>query len=337
MFEGDQGTDDVFNKTIVPFPMEPLIESDNPSDEILWGCISEFKNNGVSPPEKYALFLYKLLDKKRVEALVVSNYDLAEECDMISSKIQKALKEKEIISKNDEIMGELYQRYKLLTLKKKEIVKKYNTMVEEFKLDSAKKLDDIINKHKVEMEELREKWKNDDFLRQFNKPSTRLLQLREMEKSMAISKMYSKAKETKSIADQMQKEESQKAQQKIAAQMEKERSKLKLTHNKEILVHSEYEKKTIAKLQQEMERTLNPIENALLQLKAKRSPVKKLVSSNTNFDEKDATLFSPRTRTMYSQFRKQSLPSRLHVVPETPPISKKKTDSARSGLKTNLQ
>lgn len=76
--------------------------------------------------------------------------------------------------------------------------------------------------HTKQNKEFKEKWQNPYYLLQFNHPSTELLEKRDLEKRMAISRYYDEARIIQNEADNLQLEEEMKRQQIIEKKMERD-------------------------------------------------------------------------------------------------------------------
>ena len=146
---------------------------------------------------------------------------------------------------------------------------------------------------------------------------------------MAISRMYQKAKEMRSLADQLQKEESLNAQKKISHQLEIELEKLKKNQKKEINSHDEHKEKVLRNLNLEMEKQINPINTAIQQMKAKKGPPRKLLpNSNTPRNEiENINTSKNKPKPIYNLLRNKKSPIKLDIQPINNPIPLKKSTS----------
>jgi len=156
-------------------------------------------------------------------------------------------------------------------------------------------------------------------LRPYTKPSSRLLQLREQERSMGIARMYSQAKDMKMVADRLQRKETQAAQTRIAQQMAVERQKLSLRHQREAQALEVYKERTIRAIRNEKLKELRPILTALRQIKAKktapkRNPFTPMREENSLLAVQD-NLASPKAAKRFAQFRAEKKTTLLDVGP----------------------
>lgn len=242
-------------------------EQDRELDEAIDELVHRFK----PPPQELRQPMMQYLERRRVEALIAGDYDLAEKQDKIAGILQTVLQNEQQKVNEEKTIDILYGRWQQLISKQNNVNAKWDAKVQEFIADSDKQKEEMEIAHEEEVENFLSKWKDPNFLRPFNKPSSKLLQLREQEKAMAISRMYSQAKEMKAIADRLQREETQQAQAKISATMTMERNKLAAKQNKEVNAWNSYRQRMLKSFQAERQKELRPIQTAMQQIKAKKS------------------------------------------------------------------
>lgn len=234
-------------------------------------AIDELVHHFKPPPQELRAPMMQYLEKRRVEALIEGDYDLAEKQDKIAGILQTVLQNEQQKINEDKTIDILYGRWQQLIQKQNQVNAKWDAKVQEFIADSDRQKEEMEIAHEEEVDNFLSKWKDPSFLRPFNKPSSKLLQLREQEKAMAISRMYSQAKEMKAIADRLQREETQQAQAKISATMSMERNKLAAKQNKEVNAWNSYRTRMLKSFQAERQKELRPIQTAMQQIKAKKS------------------------------------------------------------------
>ena len=222
--------------------------------------------------------------------------------------------------------GALYSRWKSLQKQQQEINNRWNQKISEFKSSSEAQFSKLEETQNKEVEEFILKWKDPNFLRQFNKPSTRLLQIREQERAMAVSRMYQQAKEMKAIGDKIQSEETNASQIRMSSQMALERKRLSEKHEKEkhkLIVHRDT---SLRNMELEKKKELRPVNTALSQIKLKKvststrpgtSQLPSLghtTSRTPQMTERDSVHSSP-TQKKYSRFRSEKRTTLLEVTP----------------------
>ena len=277
---------EIFDTTQPPEVVQPSSEfpndkssnssskSDNENEEQdieLDEAIEELVNHFKPPKQELRTPMMQYLERRRVEALIAGDYDQAEKQDKIAGILQTVIQNEQQKINEDKTIDILYGRWQQLIQKQNRINQKWDTKVQEFIAESDKQKEEMEIAHEEEVENFLSKWKDPSFLRPFNKPSSKLLQLREQEKAMAISRMYSQAKEMKAVADRLQREETQQAQAKISATMTMERNKLAAKQNKEVNAWNSYRQRMLKSFQAERQKELRPIQTAMQQIKAKKS------------------------------------------------------------------
>lgn len=330
---------------------EDHLKNDKELDEAIYELVHHFK----PPAQELRTPITQLLERRRVEALIAGDYDLAEEQDKIAGILNTVLQNEQQKINEDKTIDILYSRWQQLIQKQNQINAKWDAKVQEFIAESDKQKQEMEIAHEEEVDNFISRWKDPNFLRPFNKPSSKLLQMREQEKAMAISRMYAQAKEMKAVADRLQREETQQAQAKISATMTMERNKLAAKQNKEENAWNSYRQRMLKSFQAERQKELRPVQTAMQQIKAKKSsPMKgsgakrqhygipnsalptlpnsraesalseasnksghsnKKGNSNANANANNNNNFSPRTQAIYTRFRSEKKTTLLDVGP----------------------
>ena len=291
----------------------------NMYEQELEGILDMVINKFVAPPTSLRVPIKQYINRKRVRAVLKGDYVEAELMDRANKALVLSLQQEKLKAHQDNSLDILYSRYQKLQADKQNMEEYWNNRIATFIEQDNQRLEELKRKHEEELEEFNAKWRDPLFLRQFNKPSTQLLQLREMEKARAVSRLYDKAREMKAIADKLQKEETVAAQRKINQQMVMDRDKLAQKHEKELIRHKEHQDKNILTLNKEKENNLKHIINAIQQLKAKRGLIVQNRPSTASIKKiyalADGSPFSPRTQKQYTNYRAEKKRTRLDVKP----------------------
>lgn len=284
-------------------------------------AIDDLVNRYIPPPVELRNAIADLAEKRRLEALMEGDYDTAEQQDKIATLLQTVLQTEQQRQSEDRSIDQLFQRWQTLQLKQKQITEKWDTKINAFIQEVEQQEEELQDKQDEEIEEFIARWKDPVFLRPFGKPSPKLLQLREQERAMAVSRMYAQAKEMKAYADKLQREETQAAQARINSQMSIERSKLSAKHEKEMDTLRTYKERMLKSMENDKARELRPIKTALAQIKSKKHSPSKLptlpsgreTSMSTVHNQREAD--TQRAQTKYSQFRAEKKTTLLDIVP----------------------
>ncbi|OHT15635.1 hypothetical protein TRFO_14003 [Tritrichomonas foetus] len=214
---------------VTPEDLRELIqneESEVDSEETI-DALQTFKKSGKLPMSSTKPQVIRKLQREKVNSILQGNYDNAKEADELSKKVAVSVfMVAEEDRRNERLQRELFRledEKASFSEYKKDCQAK---LAEEIEALNQRKqaLEDI---HAEELRNLEEKWNNDDFLRRYSKPSTHLLQLKAIERSMVIAKMFDDAKTVRGRAEQLEKSETKDAQTRAEREMVIERQRLR--------------------------------------------------------------------------------------------------------------
>jgi hypothetical protein len=247
------------------------------------------------------------------------DYDGAAYHDKIANLLQTLAQKAEQQQLEARVLDQLYQRWQNLQQTQQEINSRWDSTIQSFIDDSARQELALQAKHEEELDGFVEQWKDPMFVRQFSKPSAKLVELREQERSLGISRMYGQAKEVKALADRMQREETNAAQARINAQMSLEREVVAVRQEKELISLAAHRDRTLKGMQSQKEKELRPVLTAIQQIKAKKLSIHKTQSSLPSLPPGRANTSSGRylnvTQARYAQFRMEKRRVLLDVAP----------------------
>jgi hypothetical protein len=275
-------------------------------------AISQLLQRSVLPDLR--LQFPQILEQRRLEALMAGDYDKAEQCDKIMSIHQSLLQQAEHKQIEERSIDSLYQRWQKLQVAHQEITDKWDSKISLFLGQSQQKEIALQAKFDEEIEQFIAKWKDPAFLRPFNKPSVKLIQLREQERAMGLTRMYAQAKELKLVADRLQREETRSAQSRISTQMAAERQSLGVKQEKEHKSLAGYRDRALKAMQDERAKELRPITLAMQQMKAKKGSVTPKPGGADSGQLQEGGV-SPETQARYAQFRSGKRTTLLGVAP----------------------
>lgn len=193
----------------------------------------------VNPPNNsaesvsYSPTIIRKLQHDKVNAIIKGRYDEAKEADSLSKRVTTAVMES---VEEDKRFERLQQAEWKLEDEKRTFSDVHVNCIEKVKEEEEalnQRLNALDEIHQAEMRQFEEKWNNEDFLRRFSKPSSSLLQLKAVERSMVIAKMFDEAKVVKSRAEQLEKQETRNQQNRAEQEMKVERTRLLERQKKE--------------------------------------------------------------------------------------------------------
>lgn len=274
-------------------------------------------NRFVAPPKEFRNPILQLLNRRRVASMVAGDYDDAEEQDkalQIYFQVVQAENNKE---DEDSRIDQLFHRYQQLKKDYKDISDKWDAKIEDYSNQEQQRYDQLLIKQKEEQDDFHKRWADPEYLRPFNKPSARLLQMREQERAMAVSRMYQQAKIMKQAADKVQREETEEAQARILQSMEREWNRMMQVQETDRQKYTSHKAKYMAFLENEKQKELKSTVNALNQIKSKKDLLSSTKQSSAAIT-KSAQIIesqSPRTHKKYSTFRSEKKKTKLDVQP----------------------
>lgn len=278
------------------------------------------------------------LNHDKLQALMNSDYKEAQKLDdayLITNKDDMAYQAEQ----SEELrIQHLNERTKNMLDQIAQINEKYDNSIYAIKQNTNERYHDMTQKHHEELMQFRGKWQDPAFLKQFNRPSQRLLSMRHIEKKMALAKRYDDAKKTKRMADQLQIAEENQMQKLIEEQMRKEFIKMREIQQKAVNKMVFHEDAIIDEIEEARRKEIEPVETALKQMsiKKKATPNKKLATmprqllGGAQIIQPNAgppsNPLSPRTASKMKKFRGEKK-AELKIAPMDDEMFEKLTNS----------
>lgn len=269
-------------------------------------------NNRKPPSEEMSTPLINYVNRKKIDALVASDYDEAQKMDEALSLIcqgkSQHVKKKVIETR----ANDLNIRIGIMKNEYKERADFWKDKMRQTKAEQDQKLEWLDSKQQKEVEEFKKQWQNPDYIRQFNRPSTRLLQFRHVEKKMALQRDYEGAKRTKAIADQLQRQEERQMQAYIETKMKSDFTKMREKQQSEINKMEQFYANIETEMKIKMQKELESIQNGIKALEVKKdSPMtnrqyvhyRGATTTKTSPSAALTTVPTPRTQQRFSLYR----------------------------------
>lgn len=290
-------------------------------------------NRFQTPPAEARPAILQLLNRRRITALVVGDYDRAEQQDKNREVFNYTIQLEEERLSEDNRIDILFQRWQQLQRDQQTITEQWDSRITAFAKDDQVIFDKLTEDHNAERAEFDKLWQDPNTLRPFTKPSARLLQLREQERAMAVSRLYAKAKDMKAFADKIQREETDAAQERIRLQMDIDKQRMLRRQEAEISKHKVHRESVITMLDGEKQEALRPCVTAMSQIRLKKANLPKSRKSQGK-GTTDAVPISARSHQMYAAFKAEKKPQLLPVRPVTAEPEKPKS-TVRSSSRAN--
>jgi hypothetical protein len=187
--------------------------------------------------------------------------------------------------------------------------------------DMQKMTADLVAVQKSELDAFRERWNSEDFLRRYSKPSPQLLNMKAMEKSMVIARMFDMAKRTRKAAVGTERIDTVGRQESALDDMNRERIRILTRHNRESEINITKTAQLREITQREVQRNERPILANIARLKKMITDLK---SGSVEPDVRPATalvqpngheLVSSRTAYKYAAYRRTAQGIKLKIQP----------------------
>lgn len=266
----------------------------------------------------------QLINHKKLDAIIERDYELAEKYESLTELLQQNDAD-EVFEKNEQRRQmTLDDRSDSITQKITKVQNLYDAKIDKLEQERKDAIQKLQAQHEEENRNFRQKWQDPNFLSKYKHPSQELLNLRFIEKKLAMAKCYDEAKEKKILADRQQKIEEQQTQHIVEEEMKKEFFKFKEAQVQEIKKIYDYYESSIKQQQHLKTKEIKSLRCSLNQIEIKKNtvPNKKLLCmplelSELNQKETDTSLTcktSARTASKIAQFRNENK-QKLKVTP----------------------
>ena len=267
-------------------------------DEIITASNSLLKKGSLPPFEIQGKVL-QYLKSESLQAVQDCDYPRASKLDKAINKIvqetYRKRKGNRELRREKRVDKKVEKANYLLKREEEESQTIYNNFLKE----EDDKLRIIKERHKKELEMLKEEWNKPETLLPYNKSSQKLLSLRRSQKVLALTKRYDEAERLKQHADEVQKKELKEAKEKAKSAYNQAKQTLIEQHKKELLCFSDHKQRLSTFLDLERKKAIAPYKNMASFYERQQSerslpngkPAPKInrASSNAGFAAKRAT------------------------------------------------
>jgi hypothetical protein len=151
------------------------------------------------------------------------------------------------------------EKLNIVKEKTRSAIEKWAEKIETWKADQAERFATLENAHRQQLEEFERQWADPSYLGQFNKPSARLLALRQAESNLAIAKNFKAAHIAKVHADRMEEQEAIAGQHRAIVALRAEYKILELKQKKERNCFHEFTNRIISVMEKDRDREIGPM------------------------------------------------------------------------------
>lgn len=183
------------------------------TDEQLQDALDQYKKNKTLPPFLMRNAVLDYLRRQSVAHIIAEEYDAARNVDiLVNDLIQAGLRDVGGF-KTEEEAKSLETRIERAQQRKSSSNQHYEERIALLQEQEQKKMEKLLEYQEYERQQFEADCQKPEFLQKFSKPSPQLLQVRRVQKKMALAHEFDQAKLMKAQAERLQREETQKGQQ----------------------------------------------------------------------------------------------------------------------------
>lgn len=241
-------------------------------------CLDAYiQNHKNKPPLSLKTRIMQVIVRRKIDAAACKNYAEASKLSKVEEKLKIYFED---AKESDRIKKRSYYGISSsdqLRTRLAKINNEYDRKIEIYKRSREQFMDQLYNDQQRELAEFGKKWNNPNSFLDLAKPSSHLLQLREIERKKALLMDYEGAEQTKAIADKLERQETAQSQQKAVQAMKLQLKQLEAKHQQEIEGAEQLTKRGIDHLLKEKAAIIDPLEKALKKSQniEKRKPEKR--------------------------------------------------------------
>jgi hypothetical protein len=302
-------------RQLPPLGTSPELDADN-------RCLfNAFVKRGRLPDPSLRTQLIQYIQRQKVNSIVAQKFEEAQNYQNILLNLQKSISDQDVKDRNQQrietLDGKLGNTNGVLSQLQKETNQRLKEEVEN-QNDRRRQLQ---ARQDGDLDVFEDHWNDRDFLKKFAKPSPQLLQLKNVERSMILTKMFDQAAIIRKKVTDMEKEESQLAQQRATVEMDKERRKLLAKHELELQAFEQHCIRQLNWIRHEQELKMAAVQARQVKLESelddwKMNPPTALPPMASAIPElQHQAVMTPRTAQRYSVFKKYTKPPVITVKP----------------------
>jgi hypothetical protein len=267
------------------------------------------------------------------------HYDQASQIDGAIDAVLRRLRRAGFDGESAQHAMTLQQRLEDAVVQRRQIQEDYSRRIADLRERHEQRADALRQQHEAARQSFEDEWSRPDRVLRFSKPSSSLLQVRQMQKSLAISHRFDQAKALKREGDQLQRAESAVAGERATDAMKIAYAALLEKEERERECLRANGERKMAVLEGERERKLTANWNLKCQLEVKKGrpgmPFRPTVTVPQVGGKKAPPphvpgVISVRTRVQYLGFKKALQSEKLDVqIGDVAKITKEMTPSGK--------
>lgn len=245
--------------------------NEEPDEEDYEGQIDRTYHTHAPAPPNVLNPLLSYIKDEEAKAITEQNYIRGDKLRTVEKITAKALADYQNQLYADD-RNQTYESLRNQYLKKMEDIDyQYNQLFEELEKQRIEDLDNLQKNHEKEEEDFTNYWADPEKLSQFNKPSPQLLQMRQIQKNLALSKDFSAAQQQKSIADSLQKHEEEESERQAILAMRTQYNQMQADYNRRVQCAEQKWERKNKSMNKKKESELEHYRLAIQQLDSKKN------------------------------------------------------------------
>ena len=247
-------------------------EPPQPSEsEILEGDIDRLLNDGENPPPEKLEDVLAFARRRQIETMMKEDFYEARKFKWAEDLLTKAINEEKQRADNSEYIHSIEERIGALEQRIEATQNEYDEKIREYDTSVEARRQELQSKHAQEEQQFEEAWAKPENLAMFNRASPHLIQLRQIMKIQALSKDFDSAMHTKSIAENMQRQEEEESQKRAVSAMRAAYSQMRERQEKEMAFAQENWERHRVEIEAKRDRAIKADEMAIRQLEQRKS------------------------------------------------------------------
>jgi hypothetical protein len=306
----------------VQISTEPTFVTEDPRTYI----DAYLENPSKKPPPSLKSQILPILAHRRIEAASIKDYSTASRLSRAEQDLRAYFQSVQNFGRAVRSVRTIATPSKDLSSRLQDAQQRHEQQIEQWTREREKAVADLRLAHEYELKELREKWEDPEALKAFNKPSTQLLQLREIERRKVVLMDYDSAEETKRQADTLEREETARARDRIGVAMQRNLEQVRRRQQMEIEAAERLTGKKLRHLEKERDSEIGALERQVKKAENREKNEPGAISAKCNrgqrdrsprYEGDDVALASPRTFRQMYQLRAGNGVQKLQLSPVT--------------------
>jgi hypothetical protein len=205
--------------------LPPLVD-DPARDAMNELLLDRFLKNGALPIPENRMSLVQFVQRQKVNAVCVSNFVEARRLQELSRRLLHAISSTTAHDYTQSRIDSVEEKLKDVTALIDGFHRETVELGRDLTKDQRNRRKDLDKHHEEELNQFEDKWNREEFLMRFAKPSSYLLQVKKIERSLVMAKDFEKAELYRKQVASLEKEESVLAQHRAEREMKIQHQKL---------------------------------------------------------------------------------------------------------------